>query len=79
MGSPFLAIWLSGIDAWLGAARYPRFTDIHHQQARLAWAISEHAFGMLSGMWLLPLPVKKRRTADRMAALSLRVIQGGKR
>ena len=80
MTNPLLSLWLSGTDAWMSAARSLWLADeMQRQQTRMMRAMGEQAIRLWSGAWMFPAPVKQRSLAERMAALSLRVVEGGPR
>jgi hypothetical protein len=79
MTIPLLGLWLSGADAWMGVARGLSCAEMQRQQARMVHEAVEQAIRFWGGAWMFPAPEKPRPVAERMAALSLRVVQGGRR
>lgn len=78
MSNPLLSLWLSGADAWMGAARGMCSTEIQRQQMRMIHEVGEQVIQIWCAAWMFPLPGKQPSIAERMAALSLRVVAGGR-
>jgi len=79
MTDPFLSLWLCGADAWIAAARGVPPAETQCPLVRMAYETAAQAARFWSGAWMLPAPSTRPTTADRMAALSLRVVEGGRR
>jgi hypothetical protein len=77
--NPFLSPWLCGADAWMGAAGILSPTEVLLEQMRIARDVTAHAFRFWVGAWTWPAPVGQPSLAERMAARSLRVVEGGRR
>jgi hypothetical protein len=79
MTNPFLSLWLSGADVWMGATRGLSCTAMQREQMRMIHAMGQQAIQFWAGAWMLPAPPRQRPLAERMATLSLRVVEGGRR
>ncbi len=79
MANPFLDLWLGGLCAWMGAACSPPSTEMLRKQMWLGHDISERALRFWIDAWMPSVPRRKCRVEERMAALSLRVVEGGRR
>lgn len=77
--NPLLSLWLSGADAWMGAARGMCSARMQREQMRALDELGAQAIRIWSLAWMFPLPAKQPSIAERMAALSLRVVAGGRR
>ncbi len=78
MPNPFLSLWLSGANAWLGVARGMASGEGARLQARRAREMGDHAVRLWAAAWGLaaapppaapPWPMRRR----------LRVVEGGRR
>ncbi|SDB21338.1 hypothetical protein [Belnapia rosea] len=78
MTDPFSNPWLPSTYAWIAMHRAP-LAEVQRQQARLMVEVSRQAIRFWSGAWLFPTLGNKPTTAARMVALSLRVVEGGRR
>jgi hypothetical protein len=77
--NPLLSLWLRGADSWMGAARGLSFAEMQREQMRMIRELGERAMHFWGGAWMFTLPTKQRPIAERMAALSLRLVEGGRR
>ncbi|MBR0667674.1 hypothetical protein GXW71_25185 [Roseomonas hellenica] len=78
MRNPWLTLWLNGADAWMGAARGLSFAEIQREQMRMIHEVGQRAIQVWAVAWMFPWPARQRPIAERMAALSLRVVAGGR-
>jgi hypothetical protein len=74
-----LSLWLSGADAWMGAARGMCFAEMQREQMRMIHELGAQVIQIWGAAWIFPLPTEQPSIAERMAALSLRVVAGGRR
>lgn len=79
MRNPLLSLWLSGADAWMGAARGMCSAEMQREQMRMIHELGAQMIQIWGAVWMLPSPARQRPIAERMAALSLRVVAGGRR
>lgn len=79
MRNPLLSLWLSGADAWMGAARGMCSAEMQREQMRMIHELGAQMLQIWGAAWMFPLPARQRPIAERMAALSLRVVAGGRR
>ena len=77
--NPLLSLWLSGANAWMGVVRGMCFAEMQRGQIRMIHALGAQVIQILGAGWIFPLPAKQPSIAERMAALSLRVVAGGRR
>jgi hypothetical protein len=77
--NPFLSLWLSGADAWMGATGALSPTEMLREQIKMTHAVGTQAVRFWGGAWMFPAPTKQQTLAERMSALSLRVVEGGRR
>ena len=77
--NPLLSLWLSGTDAWMGAARGVCSAEMQREQIRMIHELGVRVIQIWGAAWMFPLPARQPSTAERMAALSLRVVAGGRR
>jgi hypothetical protein len=77
--NPFLSLWLSGADAWMGTTGALSPTEMLREQIRMTHAVGAQAVRFWGGAWMFPVPTKQQTLAERMSALSLRVVEGGRR
>ena len=79
MANPFLDLWLGSVCALTGAACSPLSTAMLQKRMRLGRDIAELTLRFWMDVWMSPTPERKCRVGERMAALSLRVVEGGRR
>ncbi len=73
-----MSMWLDGADACWTMSRSWSVLQTIEDQMRMADGMLGHAIRLWSLGFLLN-PDPRRGTAERMAALSLRVVEGGRR
>jgi hypothetical protein len=76
--NPVVDLWVSGARTWVGAAQGLSSAEMLCEQARMMQRITAQAVCLWSGAWMFP-PPKTQTVAERMAALSLRVVVGERR
>jgi hypothetical protein len=61
--NPFLSLWLSGANAWTGAARGAWAAEAYRQQRAIVNTASKEMARFWTGAWMLPgaPPSKKGR------------------
>ena len=79
MANPSLDLWLGSLCAWMGAACTPPSAEMLQEQMWLGCDIGERALRLWIDAWLPSAPRPKCGVEERMAALSLRVVEGGRR
>jgi hypothetical protein len=79
MANPFLELWKSSVCAWTDTAGRLFFAEMLHGQIKLSQAIGERALRFWIDPWMSTAPRRKCSVGERMAALSLRVVEGGRR
>ena len=79
MANPFLDLWMGSVCTWTGAAGGLLFTEMLHAQIRLNQDIGERGLRFWIDVWMSTAPRRKCSVGERMAALSLRVVEGGRR
>lgn len=79
MRSPLLSLWLSGVDAWMGAVHGMSFAELQREQIRMVHEFAARVTQAWGAGWMPSLPAKQPSITERMAALSLRVVAGGRR
>ncbi len=77
--NPFLSLWLDGTGAWIGTACGLAMAELLREQMRLGQEIGKQALRFWIGDWTRPRTSETQSTEKRMAALSLRVVEGGRR
>ncbi len=77
--NPFLSFWLNRTGAWITIACRLSTAELLREQMRLGQKIGEQALQFWIGDWMHPLISEKQSTEKRMAALSLRLVEGGRR
>jgi hypothetical protein len=77
--NPLLGLWLNSANAWMGVASKTPLAEMQRQQSRTILEAGEQVIRFWSGAWMLSASDKDRPVAERMAARSLRVVQGGRR
>jgi hypothetical protein len=78
MADYLIGLWLLGAQAWIAAAHKLSWAEMQREQARVFDRMAAQATCLWSGAWMFPAP-KRRPLTERMAALSLRVVEGGRR
>ena len=79
MANPFLDLWLGSLCAWMGATCSPHSIEMLQKQMWLGHDIREQARRFWIDNWISPARRPKCTVEERMAALSLRVVEGGRR
>ena len=79
MANPFLDLWMGSVCAWTGAAGRLLSTETLHAQIGLCRDIGERGLRFWMDLWMSPAPRRTCSVGERMAALSLRVVEGGRR
>ena len=79
MANPFLDLWLGSVCAWTGAACSPFSTVMLQKWMRFGHDIAELTLRFWMDLWMSPAPRRTCSVGERMAALSLRVVEGGRR
>ena len=79
MANVFLSLWLDGARAWMGTAYGLSAPELLREQMRIGQEIGEQVLRFWSGVCMLPGPDARQSVGERMAMLSLRVVEGGLR
>lgn len=76
----FLRLWLSGADALIGLPYLLATTavELQSEQTRVVLHMGEWAVHFWDPIWTAAVPQRHLSTSERMALLSLRVVQGGR-
>ena len=77
--NPFLSLWLNSTGVWIGTTWRLSTTELLREQMRLGQEIGEQALRFWTGDWMRPRTSEAQSTEERMASLSLRVVEGGRR
>ena len=59
--NPWMSLWLSGVNAWFGAARGFWMAELHRQQAAMINEMTQQMMRFWTGAWMLPPPDDRRR------------------
>jgi hypothetical protein len=70
MKNPWMSLWLSGANAWMGAARGLWTAEMHRQQTAMMNEAAKQMARMMTGPWptlMAPAPISrdKRHGRDR--------------
>jgi hypothetical protein len=74
-----LSLWLNGADAWMGAVHGMSFAELQREQIRMIHEFAAQVIQAWRTAWMPSLPARQPSITERMAALSLRVVVGGRR
>ena len=77
----FLKLWLGSAETLAGLLYQlaVNAVELQREQARAVLHVSEWATHFWDPIWTAAEPQRQRPTSERMALLSLRVVQGGQR
>ena len=62
MKNPWLSLWLSGANAWAGAARGFWAAEMQRQQTAMMREAGEQMIRFWSGAWMIPAGEKRTRS-----------------
>ena len=76
----FLKLWLGSAETLIGLLCHLAVTvaELQREQTRVVLHVSEWATHFWDPIWTAAEPQRQRPTSERMALLSLRVVQGGR-
>jgi hypothetical protein len=52
--NPLMSMWLSGVNAWAGAARGLWTAELHRQQTAMIKQATEQMIRFWTGAWMIP-------------------------
>ncbi len=61
--NPFMSMWLSGANAWAGAARGQWMAEMQRQQTAMMNEMIQQSIRFWTGAWMLP--TEQNRKKDR--------------
>jgi hypothetical protein len=61
MPNPWISLWLSAANSWLGAARGLWMAELHRQQTAMANEMVRQTMEFWSRAWMVPPQGKPRR------------------